>query len=103
MVLAPGEEESMPLGLGTGVRERVVAVRTWPIWGLAPGLRAYVIAVLLADLIAIGLAARVGLGSGRDLALLAVLVACEVAMIEVTRRAGDNAGVAKDIHGVWAL
>jgi diguanylate cyclase (GGDEF)-like protein len=93
----------MPLGLGTVIRDRVIAVRTWPIWGLAPGLRAYVIAVLLADLAAIGLAARVGPGSGRALALLAVLVACEVAMIEVTRRAGDNAGVGKDIHGVWAL
>jgi diguanylate cyclase (GGDEF)-like protein len=93
----------MPLGPGTGGRGRTVTVRTWPVWGLAPGLKAYIIAVLLAYLLAIGLAARVGLGSGRDLVLLAVLVACEAAMIEVTRRAGDKAGVGKDIHGVWAL
>jgi diguanylate cyclase (GGDEF)-like protein len=93
----------MPLGPGTGGRGRTVAVRTWPVWGLAPGLKAYIIAVLLAYLLAIGLAARAGPGSGRDLVLLAVLVACEAAMIEVTRRAGDKAGVGKDIHGVWAL
>jgi diguanylate cyclase (GGDEF)-like protein len=80
-----------------------MAVRTWPIWGLAPGLRIYIIAVLLADLLAIGLAARVGLGSGRDLALLAALVACDAATVEVTKRAGENAGVTKDVHGVWAL
>jgi diguanylate cyclase (GGDEF)-like protein len=80
-----------------------MAVRAWPVWGLAPGLRAYIIVVLLADLIAIGLAARVGLGSGRDLGLLAILVACDAATIEVYRRAGENAGVIKDVYGVWEL
>jgi diguanylate cyclase (GGDEF)-like protein len=80
-----------------------MTVRKWPIWGLAPGLRVYVIVVLLTDLLAIGLAARVGLGSGRDLALLALLVACDAATIEVTRRTGENAGVIKDVHGVWEL
>ena len=93
----------MPPGPGIARRSRVAAVRTWPIWGLAPGLRAYIIAVLFAELLAIGFAARVGLGSGRDLALLAALVACDAAMVEVTRRAGDNTGVTKDVQGVWAL
>jgi len=90
-------------GRGTGRHGRLRAVRTWPIWGLAPGLRTYIIAVLFADLIAIGLAAQVGLGSGRDLALAAVLVACDAATIEVTRRAGESTGVSKDVQGVWAL
>ena len=93
----------MPPGPGIARRSRVAAVRTWPIWDLAPGLRAYIIAVLFAELLAIGFAARVGLGSGRDLALLAALVACDAAMVEVTRRAGDNTGVTKDVQGVWAL
>src|SRR5262249_40455744 len=60
-VLAPGEEEWMPLGPGTGRRGRIMGVRRWPIWGLAPGLRTYILVVLLAYLLAIGLAARVGL------------------------------------------
>jgi diguanylate cyclase (GGDEF)-like protein len=93
----------MPLGPGTGGRGRIMAVRTWPIWGLAPWLRTYIIAVLLADLVAISLATRAGLGSDRDLVLLAALVACAVATIEVTRRTGENAGVVKDVQAVWAL
>jgi len=93
----------MPLGPGTSRRGRVMGVRRWPIWGLAPGLRTYIIVVLFAYLITIGLAARVGLGSGRDLALLAALVACSAATIEVTRRTGDSAGAGKDIQAVWAL
>jgi diguanylate cyclase (GGDEF)-like protein len=88
---------------GEGMRGRVMAVRAWPVWELAPWLRTYIIAVLLADLLAIGLAARIGLGSGRDLALLAVLVACDVATIEVYRRAGENAGVIKEVYAVWEL
>src|SRR5262245_2685299 len=82
-----------------GMRGRVMAVRAWPVWGLAPWLRTYIIVVLLADLLAVGLAVRVGLGSGHDLALLAVLVACDAATIEVYRRAGENAGVIKGGHG----
>jgi diguanylate cyclase (GGDEF)-like protein len=89
--------------LGTGVGGRVRAVKTWPVWELAPWLKTYIVVVVLADLLAIGLAARVGLGSGRDLALLAALVACAAATIEVTRRAGENAGVIKDVQAVWAL
>jgi diguanylate cyclase (GGDEF)-like protein len=97
------KEELMGPGRGQRVHDRVLAVRTWPLWGLAPWLRTYIVAVVLANLLAIGFAARLGLGSGRDLVLLGVLVACDAATIEVTRRAGENAGVIKDVHGVWEL
>ena len=90
-------------GPSEGIRGRVMAVRAWPVWGLAPWLRAYIIVVLLADLLVVGLAVRIGLGSGRNLALLAVLVACDAATIEVYRRAGENAGVIKEVYGVWEL
>jgi diguanylate cyclase (GGDEF)-like protein len=80
-----------------------MAVRAWPVWELAPWLRGYIVVVLLVDLLAIGLASRIGLGSGRDLALLAVLVACDAATIEVYRRAGENAGVIKEVYAVWEL
>ena len=58
----------MPPGPGVGRRDRVAAVRTWPIWGLAPGLKTYIIVVLLSDLLAICFAAHMGLGYGSDLA-----------------------------------
>lgn len=90
-------------GRGKRVHDRVLAVRTWPLWELAPWLRTYIVAVVLANLLAIGLAVRSGFGSGRDLALLGVLVACDAATIEATRRTGENAGVIKDVHGVWEL
>jgi diguanylate cyclase (GGDEF)-like protein len=80
-----------------------MAVRAWPVWELAPWLKTYIMVVLLADLLAIGLASRIGLGSSRDLALLAVLVACDAATIEVYRRAGENAGVIKEVYAVWEL
>ena len=90
-------------GSGTVRSGGFMAVRAWPIWELAPWLRAYIIAVLLADLLVISLAARAGLGSGRDLALLAVLFACDAATIEVYRRSGENAGVIKEVYAVWEL
>jgi diguanylate cyclase (GGDEF)-like protein len=86
-----------------GMRGRVMAVRAWPVWDLAPWLQTYIIVVLLADLLAIGFAAHAGLGSGRGLVLLAILVACDAATVEVYRRTGENAGVLKDIYGVWEL
>jgi diguanylate cyclase (GGDEF)-like protein len=85
------------------MRGRIMAARAWPIWDLAPWLQAYIIAVLLADLLAIGFAAHAGLGSDRDLVLLAILVACDAATVEVYRRTGENAGILKDIYGVWEL
>ena len=51
---------------GSGRRGRVTPVRTWPIWGLPRGLRMYIIAAVLAILVAIGLAARAGLGFASD-------------------------------------
>jgi diguanylate cyclase (GGDEF)-like protein len=48
-------------------------------------------------------AATVGLGSGLDLALFTALLVCNAATAEFTRRSGENAGVTKDVHGVWEL
>jgi diguanylate cyclase (GGDEF)-like protein len=55
------------------------------------------------DIAAIILAATAGLGSGRDLGLFAALLVCNAATAELTRRSGENAGVIKDVHGVWEL
>ena len=85
------------------VRERVEAVRAWPLWEHPPWLRAYIAAVVTIDLLAIVLATRVGFGSGRSLALLGILIACEAATVEFTKRAGEIAGNAKDVYGVWEI
>jgi diguanylate cyclase (GGDEF)-like protein len=85
------------------MRERIDGVRAWPLWEHPPWLRAYIVAVAIVNLLAIALAIQAGPGSGRSLVLLGILVACEAATVEFTRRAGENAGYAKDVHGVWEL
>jgi diguanylate cyclase (GGDEF)-like protein len=85
------------------MRERIEAVRAWPLWEHPPWLRAYIVAVAVVNLVAVALAFQAGLGSGRSLALLGILVACEAATVEFTRRAGEITGVVKDVHGVWEL
>jgi diguanylate cyclase (GGDEF)-like protein len=79
------------------------AVRAWPIWGHPRWLIVYICAVVTVDAAAVLVATTVGLGSGRDLALFAALLACNAATTEFTRRSGENAGVTKDVHGVWEL
>jgi diguanylate cyclase (GGDEF)-like protein len=88
----------------SSMRERIEAVRAWPLWEHPPWLRAYIVAVAVVNLLAVALAIQVGgLGSGRSLALLGILVACEAATVEFTRRTGEITGVVKDVHGVWEL
>lgn len=94
----------MRSGRRSRMRERIEAVRAWPLWEHPPWLRAYIVAVAVVNLLAVALAIQVGgLGSGRSLVLLGILVACEAATVEVTRRAGELTGLGKDVHGVWEL
>jgi diguanylate cyclase (GGDEF)-like protein len=85
------------------VRNTFAAVRAWPLWALPRWLVAYITALVLAETVAIVLAAGAGLGGGRGLWLFAALLGCNAATVELTRRAGENAGVIKDVHGVWEL
>ena len=85
------------------VQVRWAAIRSWPLWGVRRWLIVYITALVVIDAAAIILAATVGLGSGRDLALFAVLLACNAATAEFTRRGGENVGVVKDVYGVWEL
>ncbi len=79
------------------------AVRAWPLWDLPRWLIVYIAAIVVVDVTGMLLAATVGLGSGRDLGLFVALLACNAATAEFTRRSGENAGVIKDVHGVWEL
>jgi hypothetical protein len=87
-----------------GVRARPIwKLRAWPIWTLPGWLLAFVIAVVLADTVVFGLALSSVPVHGRDLLLLAGLLACNAATVELTRRIGENNGMAKDVYATWEL
>ena len=67
------------------MRRQVRAVGSWPMWSLPRWLIAYVLAVIAADLAAIGFAVTATTFSGRNLALFALLLGCTAAAVELTR------------------
>ena len=78
-------------------------ISDWPIWSLPRWLTVFVIAVIVAELAAIGVAAPVTVFSGHDLALFGLLLGCTAAAVEMTRKAGEKGGLVKDVQGVWEL
>lgn len=81
------------------------ARRAWQVWELPGWLRAYVIAVVIVDLIAVVVAALASIPGVRvaQLLLFAALVGCDALTVEVTRSQGETAGLIKDIYGIWEL
>ena len=82
---------------------RVKAIGDWPIWSLPRWLTVFVVAVVAAELAAIGVAAPAASYSKHDLALFGLLLGCTAAAVEMTRRAGEKGGMVKDVQGVWEL
>src|SRR5215469_15525808 len=78
-------------------------VRDWAVWSLPLRLRAFVLLVICADLVCAGVAAAAFRFSAGQLALFAALLACGAVTVELTRRAGEPAGVVKDVYAVWEL
>ena len=72
---------------GRPVHRRSIGVRAWPIWQLPHWLRAFVIAVVIADGVVLVLAASEVEFQGRDLVLFGGLLASSAATVELTRRA----------------
>jgi diguanylate cyclase (GGDEF)-like protein len=66
-------------------------------------MRAYLFTVICADLAAIGVSAATVRLDVHCLVLFAALLACDVATVELTRRASEPAGVVKDVYAVWEL
>jgi diguanylate cyclase (GGDEF)-like protein len=85
------------------VLRQTVAVRSWKIWSLPRWLVTFVLTVVAVDLAAIGVAASFTTISGANLALFGILLGCTVASVELTRKSGEQAGVIKDVQGVWEL
>jgi diguanylate cyclase (GGDEF)-like protein len=82
---------------------RLPRVRDWPLWSLPRPLLAFVLAVICADLAWLGVSAATFRFDGGDLLLFGALLACVTATVELTRRASEPAGVAKDVYAVWEL
>lgn len=80
------------------------AVRSWPIWELPRWLIGYVVGIVLVDAVAIVAAGRYlpSVSAGR-LILFGLLLAGSAVTVELTRRAGENAGVVKDVYAIWEL
>jgi diguanylate cyclase (GGDEF)-like protein len=89
---------------GTGVRAWPIwKVPAWPIWKLPPWLLAFVVTVVLADAVVLGLGASAVTFRAHDLALFTGLLACSATTVERTRRAGENNGMVKDVYATWEL
>jgi diguanylate cyclase (GGDEF)-like protein len=90
-----------------GVRQRVhgrlLAVQDWQLWTLPRWLVCFVLGVMAAYVAAVAVAASATSLEARDLMLFGLLLACSAASVELTRRAGENAGLIKDVYGVWEL
>jgi diguanylate cyclase (GGDEF)-like protein len=95
--------KELPVRLASWVRGRFVAVRAWPVWALPRWLAAFIVVAVVADVAL--MAAELSSVSIRahDLELFAALLVCSAATVELTRRASENAGFAKDVYAVWEL
>jgi len=84
-------------------RERITGPRSWPIWDLPRWVAAFVVLVVLADVVVLAVASSEASIHVHDLGLFAGLLICSAATVELTRRAGENLGVIKDVYAVWEL
>ncbi len=80
-----------------------LSVRNWHVWRLSPLLRVLVLAVTCADLAWMAVAASGFTLRAHDLVLVAALLGCGAATVELTRRASEPSGIVKDVYAVWEL
>jgi diguanylate cyclase (GGDEF)-like protein len=86
-----------------GRMQQTLNVRSWPFWKLPRTLAAFVAAVILADLAVFAAGAGTVSVSAHDLEVFALLLACNAATVELTRRSSEPEGHVKDVHAVWEL
>jgi diguanylate cyclase (GGDEF)-like protein len=83
--------------------KQALDVRAWPIWELPGFLRIFIVAIVLADVAAIAVGVAVLPFHAHNLIVFCVLLACNAATVELTRRSGEPEGVFKDIYTIWEL
>jgi diguanylate cyclase (GGDEF)-like protein len=82
---------------------RMTAVGDWGLWSLPRWLTVYVLTVVAVDAAAIGLAVSFTTITRANLALFGLLLGCTAISVELTRKAGEQGGMIKDVQGVWEL
>jgi diguanylate cyclase (GGDEF)-like protein len=82
---------------------QALSVRAWPFWKLPRSLIAFVVAVILADAVVLAVSATTTPVGVHDLGVFGLLLACNAATVELTRRTSEPEGHVKDVHAVWEL
>jgi diguanylate cyclase (GGDEF)-like protein len=77
--------------------------RAWPVWALPRGLAIFIVVLTAVYTAALGVTATMADVHPWDLFVFAALLLCIATTVELTKRAGENAGVIKDVWGVWEL
>ena len=85
------------------LQRRMTAVSDWGLWSLPRWLTVYVLTVVAVDAVAIGLAVSFTTFTRANLALFGLLLGCTAISVELTRKAGEQGGMIKDVQGVWEL
>lgn len=93
----------MPVGVRNRMHVVLSSCRSWPLWELPGRGVAFIISTTAVYAAGLGLAVRAADVSLRDLLLFAALLLCIATTVELTKRAGENAGVTKDVYAVWEL
>ena len=86
-----------------GRLRRTLDVRSWPFWKLPFTLAAFVGTVIAADVAVFAFGATVTPVRAHDLEVFGLLLACNAATVELTRRSSEPEGHVKDVHAVWEL
>ena len=87
----------------SGTRMHRSAIRAWPLWELPRRVVIFIVMVTTVYVAVIGFAAAMTPLVLRDLLLCGALMLCTAATVELTRRAGENVGVVRDVYAVWEL
>jgi diguanylate cyclase (GGDEF)-like protein len=82
---------------------QALSVRSWPFWKLPRSLIAFVVAVIVVDAVVLAVSATSTPVSAHDLGVFGLLLACNAATVELTRRTSEPEGHVKDVHAVWEL
>ena len=81
-----------------------LAVRSWPVWRVDPRwLVVFIVSVVVLDGGAIGASASMTVVRPGQLLLFGLLLTSSLLTVEMTRRAGENAGFILDVYAVWEL
>jgi diguanylate cyclase (GGDEF)-like protein len=78
-------------------------MRAWPVWENPRWLAVFIVVVVAIYAAAVGATAREASLPPHCLLVLVILLICIAATVEFTKRAGENAGLIRDVYAVWEL